>query len=161
MSLDDKDKDSNTNSLSKSSDSATNAKIPNNNSYGFGQRAGQLTESLKEKEKEKEKGSRFLTPQQDKKREAGLKPIHLKSRHALIQKGESSISRHPFRHLVFSPSVEAAVFQKHLFITHMGLTYAKFSLKGPSVKYLQYKGVLLKASAESKQTISRQTTKHC
>ena len=56
---------------------------------------------------------------------------------------EGFINNHPFRNLIFSPSVTESTFKRHLTITYRGLVYAKKCLKGPSESYIRAKQVNL------------------
>jgi CTD small phosphatase-like protein 2 len=64
---------------------------------------------------------------------------------------EGGIDKHPYRCLIFSPNVDENLFKKHLIITHKGLTYSAYSLKGPSESFLKYKQVELKALPGNKE----------
>lgn len=54
-----------------------------------------------------------------------------------------SINGHPYRSLIFSPSVTESTLKKHLSITYRGLVYSVKCLKGPSDKYIKTKQVSL------------------
>lgn len=56
---------------------------------------------------------------------------------------EVFINNHPFRNLIFSPSVSESTFKRHLTITYRGLVYSKKCLKGPSESYIRAKQVNL------------------
>ena len=56
---------------------------------------------------------------------------------------EGFINNHPFRNLIFSPSVTESTFKRHLTITYRGLVYARKCLKGPSESYIRAKQVNL------------------
>jgi CTD small phosphatase-like protein 2 len=47
------------------------------------------------------------------------------------------LSRHSYRHLIFSPNTTEEIFKKHLLITYKGLKYVKNRLSKPSVQYLK------------------------
>ncbi len=53
------------------------------------------------------------------------------------------LSRHSYRHLIFSPNTTEEIFKKHLLITYKGLKYVKNRLSKPSVQYLKQKEVRL------------------
>lgn len=65
---------------------------------------------------------------------------------------EGFINNHPFRNLIFSPSVTESTFKRHLTITYRGLVYAKKCLKGPSESYIRAKQVNL-VDSKSKITV--------
>jgi len=56
---------------------------------------------------------------------------------------EGYINNHPFRNLIFAPSVTESTFKRHITITYRGLVYAKKCLKGPSESYIRAKQVNL------------------
>ncbi|CAD8137321.1 unnamed protein product [Paramecium octaurelia] len=57
--------------------------------------------------------------------------------------GKDKLSNHPFRHLIFGPTINEQTFKKHLILTQRGLIYARKCLKGPSDKFIQSKKVQL------------------
>ena len=56
---------------------------------------------------------------------------------------EGYINNHPFRNLIFAPSVTESTFKRHITSTYRGLVYAKKCLKGPSESYIRAKQVNL------------------
>lgn len=61
-----------------------------------------------------------------------------------------NLSNMPFRHLVFTPSVDLQRFQKHITLCYKGLLYAINSLRSPSDKFLKSKQVTIPDTAISK-----------
>jgi len=58
-------------------------------------------------------------------------------------KQDDKLINHPFRHLIFGPSVNEVVYKKYIILTQRGLIYAKKCLKGPSDKFIKSKQVVL------------------
>jgi len=61
----------------------------------------------------------------------------------IYKEKEQSINNHPYRHLIFSPSLTESTFKRHLTLTYRGLVYAKKCLKGPSDKFIKSKQVVV------------------
>lgn len=59
------------------------------------------------------------------------------------KRGGDNLSTHPFRHLIFGPSINETTFKKYMILTQRGLIYAKKCLKGPSDKFIKSKQVIL------------------
>lgn len=57
------------------------------------------------------------------------------------QNQEGKLRNHPFRHLIYGPSIGENSFNKFLQLTQRGLVYAKKCLKGPSEKFIKSKMV--------------------
>lgn len=67
-----------------------------------------------------------------------------KNSNVIYKEKEESINNHPFRHLIFSPTVTESSFRRFLVLTYRGLVYAKKCLKQPSEKFIRSKQVVLK-----------------
>ena len=67
-----------------------------------------------------------------------------KNVNVLYKEKENSINNHPFRHLIYSPTVTESTFKRFLILTHRGLVYAKKCLKQPSEKFIKSKQIMLK-----------------
>jgi CTD small phosphatase-like protein 2 len=52
---------------------------------------------------------------------------------------EDALSTLPFRHLIFSPTLDIEKFRKHLTMSYKGLLYAINSLRSPSERFLKSK----------------------
>ncbi|CAD8209416.1 unnamed protein product [Paramecium octaurelia] len=63
------------------------------------------------------------------------------------QHQEGKLKNHPFRHLIYGPSIGENSFNKFLQLTQRGLVYAKKCLKGPSEKFIKSKMVQLQECA--------------
>ncbi|CAD8114750.1 unnamed protein product [Paramecium primaurelia] len=59
------------------------------------------------------------------------------------QHQEGKLKNHPFRHLIYGPSIGENSFNKFLQLTQRGLVYARKCLKGPSEKFIKSKMVQL------------------
>ena len=51
----------------------------------------------------------------------------------------SSQIRHPYRHLIFGPQIEAGRFKRHLIACFKGIIYAVKCLQPPSMKFVEKK----------------------
>ncbi|CAD8175522.1 unnamed protein product [Paramecium octaurelia] len=56
---------------------------------------------------------------------------------------QGKLSFHPFRHLIYSPSISETTFNKFLRLIQRGLIYAKRCLKEPSYNYIKCKALVL------------------
>eukprot|EP01017_Pseudomicrothorax_dubius_P030217 TRINITY_DN3749_c0_g4_i2.p1 TRINITY_DN3749_c0_g4~~TRINITY_DN3749_c0_g4_i2.p1 ORF type:complete len:440 (+),score=112.49 TRINITY_DN3749_c0_g4_i2:44-1363(+) len=63
------------------------------------------------------------------------------------------IGAHPFRHLIFNPSVDENKFKKHLVMVYKGLVYSAKCLKGPSEKFIKAKQVDIRSLASRPKTL--------
>lgn len=59
------------------------------------------------------------------------------------QNQEGKLKNHPFRHLIYGPTIGEHSFNKFLQLTQRGLIYAKKCLKGPSDKFIKSKMINL------------------
>ena len=51
--------------------------------------------------------------------------------------------KHPFKHLIFSESLEEGKFKRHLSLVYRGVIYSKKCLKSPSEKFINNRAVKL------------------
>jgi CTD small phosphatase-like protein 2 len=64
-----------------------------------------------------------------------------------------SMSKYPFRHLIFNPNVDVDALKKHLRITYKGLKYSTTTLRGPSDQFLKGKYVDLPFNTKFNKTL--------
>lgn len=53
------------------------------------------------------------------------------------------MKNHPFRHLIYGPTIGENTFKKFLMLTQKGLIYSRKCLKGPSDKFIKQKTIIL------------------
>eukprot|EP01017_Pseudomicrothorax_dubius_P030216 TRINITY_DN3749_c0_g3_i3.p1 TRINITY_DN3749_c0_g3~~TRINITY_DN3749_c0_g3_i3.p1 ORF type:complete len:434 (+),score=91.62 TRINITY_DN3749_c0_g3_i3:90-1391(+) len=63
------------------------------------------------------------------------------------------LDAHPFRHLIFNPSIDETRFKKHLVMIYKGLVYSAKCLKGPSDKFIKAKQVDIRSLANRPKTL--------
>eukprot|EP01017_Pseudomicrothorax_dubius_P043810 TRINITY_DN7356_c0_g2_i3.p1 TRINITY_DN7356_c0_g2~~TRINITY_DN7356_c0_g2_i3.p1 ORF type:complete len:417 (+),score=59.69 TRINITY_DN7356_c0_g2_i3:2-1252(+) len=61
--------------------------------------------------------------------------------------------QHPFRHLIFGPTLDEERFKHHIALTYKGLVYSMKSLKSPSEKFVNSKAVELRSLAQRPKTL--------
>ncbi|CAD8056861.1 unnamed protein product [Paramecium sonneborni] len=71
------------------------------------------------------------------------KPISMRNFQKIGESKQDKLIDHPFRHLIFNPTIQEEIFQKHLRITQRGLIYSKRCLKGPSDQFIEKKKISL------------------
>ncbi|CAD8059833.1 unnamed protein product [Paramecium sonneborni] len=78
------------------------------------------------------------------------KPISMRNFKKIGESKSDKLIDHPFRHLIFNPTIEEEIFNKHLRITQRGLIYSKRCLKGPSDQFIEKKKISLQKINPSK-----------
>ncbi|CAD8048385.1 unnamed protein product [Paramecium primaurelia] len=71
------------------------------------------------------------------------KPISMRNFKKIGESKQDKLIDHPFRHLIFNPTISEETFEKHLRITQRGLIYSKRCLKGPSDQFIEKKKISL------------------
>lgn len=69
-----------------------------------------------------------------------------RNKYMKMNKKESEVYEHPFRHLIFSPKISENLFKKHLLITYKGITYSQ-RLQNPSESFLKSRAINLPESS--------------
>ncbi|CAD8211530.1 unnamed protein product [Paramecium pentaurelia] len=109
----------------------------NDDQYDIEQQAKQMQQKYAKADKPKEQKMKHSNTQQPMDVNSDVEQMKNK------QQQEGKLKNHPFRHLIYGPSIGENSFNKFLQLTQRGLVYAKKCLKGPSDKFIKSKMVQL------------------